>query len=37
MDLEIIVNPKVNEDGEAVIQVRKLLFRNLDGYDQPTH
>lgn len=26
MDLEIIVNPKVNEDGEAVIQVRKLLF-----------
>lgn len=26
MDLEIIVNPKVNDDGEAVVQVRQSLL-----------
>lgn len=26
MDLEIIVNPKVNDDGQAVVQVRELLL-----------
>ncbi len=29
MELEIIVNPKVTEDGQSVIQVRLVFLHNL--------
>jgi UTP--glucose-1-phosphate uridylyltransferase len=31
MELEIIINPKTTDDGQAVIQVRTYLFRVLVG------